>query len=86
MDADVSNEMKYIGDNYGNGDFAFSVFPTVLFIELIKINQLRFDSHESLAKSESSNLSFEAYAILKRVLSFSPISWASSKPPRLTYD
>lgn len=86
MDSDVSNDVKYIVDNYGDGDFAFSVFPTVLFIELIKINQLRFDSHQTLAKSESLNLSFEAYAILKRVLCFSPVSWASSKPPRLTYD
>lgn len=86
MDADVSNEMEYIVNKYGDGDFAFSAFPKVLFIELIKINQLHYDNHQSLPNSESLILSLESYAILQRVLSFSPISRASSEPPRLTYD
>jgi hypothetical protein len=63
---------------YGAAISPFHLCPPVLFVELIRINHLRYLA--TIDKDPSQDLTQEAYNILFRICSFSSNRWADSKP------
>lgn len=81
MTGPLINSINLVRKEYGNVVFGFQGCPLDLFVELVRINHLRFCATKPNIISVD-ECSSKAFRILDRVTNFSPDAWAKAKPSR----